>query len=176
MKRCACVHGHFYQPPRENPWTGAVERQPSAGRDHDWNARVARECYVPNGEARVLDGAGHIVDLVDNYAWMSFNFGPTLLAWFETVHPHAYKRLLDADKESAARLDGHGNAMAQAFHHAILPLSHPRDRVTEIRWGLADFEHRFGRKSEGLWLPECAADDATLAAVAAEGVKFVILE
>lgn len=176
MTRCAVVHGHFYQPPRENPWTGAVERQPSAGRDHDWNARIARECYVPNGEARVLDGEGRIVDLVDNYAWMSFNFGPTLLAWLETAHPHAYARLREADRESAARLDGHGNAMAQAFHHSILPLAHPRDRVTEIRWGLYDFEKRFGRKSEGLWLPECAADDATLAACAAEGVKFVILE
>jgi len=176
VKRCACVHGHFYQPPRENPWTGVVERQPSAGRDHDWNARIARECYVPNGEARVLDGGGRIADLVDNYAWMSFNFGPTLLAWFETAHPHAYARLLQADRESAERLDGHGNGMAQAFHHSILPLAHPRDRMTEIRWGLADFEHRFKRKSEGLWLPECAADDATLAALAAEGVKFVILE
>ena len=176
MKRCACVHGHFYQPPRENPWTGAVERQPSAGRDHDWNARIARECYIPNGEARVLDGAGRIMDLVDNYAWMSFNFGPTLLEWFETAHPHAYARLQEADRESAERLGGHGNAMAQAYHHTILPLSDPRDRMTEIRWGLADFEHRFGRKSEGIWLPECAVDDATLAAVAAEGVKFVILE
>ncbi len=176
MKRCACVHGHFYQPPRENPWTGAVERQPSAGRDHDWNARIARECYVPNGEARVVDGDGRITDIVDNYAWMSFNFGPTLLAWLEKEHPQAYARLLAADKESAARLEGHGNAVAQAFHHAILPLASPRDRATEIRWGLADFRTRFGRDAEGLWLPECAADDATLAAVEAEGVKFVILE
>ncbi len=170
------VHGHFYQPPRENPWTGAVERQPSAGRDHDWNARIARECYVPNGEARVLDGEGRIIDLVDNYEWMSFNFGPTLLAWLETAHPHAYARLIAADRASAERLDGHGNAMAQAFHHTILPLSDPRDRATEIRWGLYDFEKRFGRKSPGMWLPECAADDDTLAALAAEGVKFVILE
>jgi hypothetical protein len=176
MKRCACVHGHFYQPPRENPWTGTVERQPSAGRDHDWNARVARECYVPNGEARVVDGAGRIADLVDNYAWMSFDFGPTLLAWFETAHPHAYARLLEADRASAARLGGHGNAVAQSFHHSILPLAHPRDRVTEVRWGLADFEHRFGRKAEGLWLPECAVDDETMSVLAAEGVKFVILE
>jgi len=176
VTRCAVVHGHFYQPPRENPWTGAVERQPSAGRDHDWNARIARECYVPNGEARVLDGDGRIVDLVDNYAWMSFNFGPTLLAWLETAHPRAYARLIAADRASAARLEGHGNALAQAFHHSILPLAHPRDRATEIRWGLYDFEKRFGRKSEGLWLPECAVDDATLAAAAAEGVKFVILE
>ena len=176
MKRHACVHGHFYQPPRENPWTGAVERQPSAGRDHDWNARIARECYVPNGEARVVDGEGRISDVVDNYEWMSFNFGPTLLAWLEKAEPAAYARLVDADKRSAARLEGRGNAVAQAFHHTILPLSDPRDRLTELRWGLYDFKHRFGRDAEGLWLPECAADDATLAACAAEGVKFVILE
>jgi alpha-amylase/alpha-mannosidase (GH57 family) len=176
VKRYACIHGHFYQPPRDNPWTGVVERQPSAGRDHDWNARVARECYVPNGEARVLDAAGRIVDLVDNYEWISFNYGPTLLAWFEKAHPDAYGRLQEADRLSAARLGGHGNAIAQAFHHTILPLSDPRDRRTEIRWGLADFEKRFGRKSEGMWLPECAVDDATLADLAREGVKFVILE
>ncbi|MDO8756580.1 MAG: DUF3536 domain-containing protein, partial [Elusimicrobiota bacterium] len=176
MKRYACVHGHFYQPPRENPWTGAVERQPSAGLDHDWNARIARECYVPNGEARVVDGEARITDIVDNYAWMSFNFGPTLLAWLEKAHPAAYARLIASDKESAARLDGHGNALGQAFHHTILPLATPRDRATEIRWGLADFRKRYSREAEGLWLPECAADKATLAAVAAEGIKFVILE
>jgi alpha-amylase/alpha-mannosidase (GH57 family) len=176
MKRCVCVHGHFYQPPRENPWTGTVERQPSAGRDHDWNARIARECYIPNGETRVMDGSGLIADLVDNYEWMSFDFGPTLLAWLETAHPHAHARLIEADRRSAQRLGGHGNAMAQSFHHTILPLAHPRDRVTEVRWGLADFAHRFKRKAEGLWLPECAVDDATLAVLAAEGVKFVLLE
>ncbi len=176
MRRFACVHGHFYQPPRENPWTGAVERQPSAGRDHDWNARIARECYLPNGEARVVDGEGRLSDIVDNYAWMSFNFGPTLLAWIEKAEPALYARLLEADKESVRRLDGHGNALAQAFHHSILPLASPRDRMTEIRWGLADFRARFGREAEGMWLPECAADDATLADVAAEGVKFIILE
>ncbi len=176
MKRFACVHGHFYQPPRENPWTGAVERQPSAGHDHDWNARIARECYVPNGEARVVDVDGRLTDIVDNYAWISFNFGPTLLAWLEKANPQAYARLLEADKESAARLGGHGNALAQAYHHSILPLASARDRRTEIRWGLADFRSRFGREAEGLWLPECGADEATLAAVAAEGVKFVILE
>ncbi len=175
-KRFACVHGHFYQPPRENPWTGAVERQSSAGRDHDWNARIARECYVPNGEARVVDGAGVITDIVDNYASMSFNFGPTLLAWLEKAQPAAYARLIESDKDSLARLDGHGNAIAQAFHHAILPLASSRDRDTEIRWGLADFRKRYSREAEGLWLPECAADDATLAAVADHGVKFVILE
>ena len=176
VKRCVVIHGHFYQPPRENPWTGAVERQPSAGQDHDWNARIARECYIPNGEARVMDSDGHVIDVVDNYAWLSFNFGPTLLAWLETAQPRAYARLIAADRESATRLNGHGNAIAQAYHHTILPLADPRDRLTEIRWGLFDFERRFGRKSEGLWLPECAADDATLAAAAGEGVAFVILE
>ena len=176
MKRFACVHGHFYQPPRENPWTGEVERQPSAGRDHDWNARIARECYIPNGEARVVDADGRITDIVDNYEWMSFNFGPTLLTWLADAHPEAYERLIESDRRSAARLDGHGNALAQSYHHSILPLASPRDRLTEIRWGLADFRARYGREAEGLWLPECAADDATLAAVSAEGVKFVILE
>ena len=175
MARYAVVHGHFYQPPRENPWTGEVERQPSAGRDHDWNARISRECYVPNTEARVVDGSGRIVDLVSNYDWLSFNFGPTLLAWYEDAHPHAYARLLDADRLSLERL-GHGNALAQPFHHAILPLADPRDRKTEILWGLADFKKRFGRSAEGMWLPECAADEATLAAVAAAGIKFTILE
>ncbi|MEK7384789.1 MAG: glycoside hydrolase, partial [Elusimicrobiota bacterium] len=176
MKRYAAVHGHFYQPPRENPWTGEVERQPSAGSDHDWNARVARECYVPNSEARVVDVAGRIVDLVANYDWLSFNFGPTLLAWYEKAHPHAYARLIQADKDSCARLDGHGNALAQSFHHSILPLADPRDRRTEILWGLADFRRRFDRDAEGMWLPECAVDEATLAALARAGVKFAILE
>lgn len=131
---------------------------------------------MPNGEARVVDSEGRITDIVDNYSWMSFNFGPTLLTWFEYAHPHGYSRLIGADKESAERLDGHGNALAQSYHHSILPLASPRDRLTEIRWGLADFRRRYGRDAEGMWLPECAADAATLAAVAAEGVKFVILE
>jgi alpha-amylase/alpha-mannosidase (GH57 family) len=148
----------------------------SAGRDHDWNVRVARECYVPNGEARVLDADGRISDLVDNYEWISFNFGPTLLSWLETAHPHAYQRLIEADRLSAKRLDGHGNAIAQSYHHSILPLANPRDRLTEIRWGLSDFERRFKRKAEGLWLPECAVDDATLEDLVGEGVRFVVLE
>src|SRR5579885_1791302 len=126
MKRYAAVHGHLYKPPRENPWTGADEHPQPAARHHDWNARIARECYVPNGEARVLDGEGRIVDLVDNYEWMSFNFGPTLLAWLEQAHPHAYARLVAADRASAERLGGHGNAIAQSYHHTILPLSDPR--------------------------------------------------
>lgn len=175
MKRYACVHGHFYQPPRENPWTGHVERQTSAGKDHDWNARIARECYGPNAEARVVDGQGRLTDLVDNYAHMSFDFGPTLLSWLERERPDIHERVVAADQDAVRRL-GHGSAMAQGYHHSILPLADPRDRRTELVWGLADFRRRFGREAEGLWLPECAADDATLADVASLGVKFVILE
>ncbi|MDX6769274.1 MAG: DUF3536 domain-containing protein [Elusimicrobiota bacterium] len=175
MKRYACVHGHFYQPPRENPWTGQVERQPSAGADHDWNARITRECYGPNAEARVVDGQGRLADLVDNYAHMSFDFGPTLLSWLERERPEVHRRVVAADAESVRRL-GHGSALAQGYHHSILPLAHPRDRRTELVWGLADFRRRFGREAEGLWLPECAADEATLAEAAALGVKFVVLE
>ncbi len=175
VKRYACVHGHFYQPPRENPWTGQVERQPSAGADHDWNARIARECYGPNAEARVVDGQGRLSDLVDNYAFMSFDFGPTLLSWLERERPAIHAAVVAADAASVKRL-GHGSAVAQAYHHSILPLADPRDRRTELVWGLADFKRRFGRDAEGLWLPECAADVATLAEAAALGVKFVILE
>ncbi|MBI3288487.1 MAG: glycoside hydrolase, partial [Elusimicrobia bacterium] len=131
MKHYACVHGHFYQPPRENPWTGAVERQTSAGRDHDWNARIARECYVPNGEARVVNGDGRIIDIVDNYAWMSFNFGPTLLAWLEQADPVTYQRILDADHLSLGTREGHGNALAQCFNHMIMPLANRRDKITQ---------------------------------------------
>jgi alpha-amylase/alpha-mannosidase (GH57 family) len=175
VKRYACVHGHFYQPPRENPWTGQVERQPSAGRDHDWNARIARECYGPNAEARVVDGQGRLADLVDNYEHISFDFGPTLLSWLERERPALHQRIVDADRAAVRRL-GHGSAMAQAYHHAILPLCSPRDRRTELLWGLADFKRRFGRDAEGLWLPECAADDATLREAVSLGVKFVLLE
>ena len=160
--RFLCVHGHFYQPPRENPWTGAIERQPSAGEDHDWNARIARECYAPNGRARIGDERSDGARLVNNYARLSFNFGPTLLSWYDQAHPRDYARLLEADADAARRLNGHGNAIAQGYNHAILPLCEPSDAITQVRWGLADFTHRFGRKPEALWLPECGCDDKTL--------------
>lgn len=169
------IHGHFYQPPRENPWTQAVERQPSAKPDHDWNARVARECYVPNAAARIVDGKNRITELVNNYAFLSFNFGPTLLSWFEETHPEDYRRLLEADAASARRLEGHGNAIAQAYNHAILPLCSPRDLRTQILWGLADFRKRFRREPEALWPPETACDDVVLRALIDHGLKYVIL-
>ncbi len=169
-----CLHGHFYQPPRENPWLEQIEVQDSAAPFHDWNERVTAECYGPNGAARIKSPADRIVDIVNSYRHLSFNFGPTLLAWLEQHRPDVYARVLEADAESLARR-GHGNAIAQGFNHAILPLCSPRDLRTQIRWGLADFRHRFRREAEGFWLPETAADSATLEAIAEEGVRFTIL-
>ncbi len=173
--RSVVVHGHFYQPPRENPWTGLVPEQPSAAPFHDWNERIERECYGPITEARVLDGKGRELRRVNALARMSFDFGPTLLEWLEQRAPDTYGAILEADQESCERLDGHGNAMAMAFHHTILPLSDARDRHTEIRWGVADFRSRFGRDPEGMWLPETAVDMATLTALAEEGIRFTVL-
>ena len=174
-KRYFCIHGHFYQPPRENPWTETVERQSSAKPAHDWNRRIARECYIPNSQARLMDAHNLISQLVNNYEHLSFDFGPTLLTWFEKAYPHDYRRLLDADRKSIQRLPGHGNAMAQAYNHMILPLAKPRDMRTQILWGLADFRHRFGRESESMWIPETACNDAVLAALAEHGLKCAVL-
>jgi len=156
------IHGHFYQPPRENPWTGEVEAEPSAAPYHDWNERVHAESYAPNAA-------------VNNYARISFNFGPTLLSWLERHHPDTYQHILKADRESAAQRGGHGNAIAQAYGHAILPLCNERDRLTQVVWGIADFRFRFGREPEALWLPETAANDATLALLIDQGLRYVIL-
>lgn len=173
--RWVCVHGHFYQPPRENPWLELVEPQPSAHPFPDWNARITAECYRPNASARIVDGAGQIIGIVDNYARMSWNFGPTLLTWLERHAPDVHAALIAADADSARRFGGHGSAIAQAHGHLIMPLASPRDQRTQVRWGLADFRHRFGRDAVGMWLPECAVDTASLEALAAEGVAFTIL-
>jgi hypothetical protein len=162
------LHGHFYQPPRENPWTEAVAREPTAAPFHDWNERITAECYRPNGWARILDDHGRIVAIVDNYLRLSFNVGPTLMSWLEDHAPEVYARIVAADR--AGR-----RAIAQAYGHAILPLCNDRDLRTHIRWGLADFRHRFGRVAEGMWLPETAVDERVLAALAEEGVGFTIL-
>jgi alpha-amylase/alpha-mannosidase (GH57 family) len=168
------IHGHFYQPPRENPWIEKIEEEVSARPFHDWNTRIAVECYVPNSCARIYDGGGRILDIVNNYEKLSFNFGPTLLAWLEENASFAYERLQAADRLSLARL-GHGNAIAQAYNHVILPLANPRDRETEVIWGLKDFQYRFGREAEAMWLPETAVNYPTLATLAAHGMKYVIL-
>jgi len=169
------VHGHFYQPPRENPWLETVEVQDSAAPYHDWNDRIAAECYAPNGAARITNQANEIVRIVNNYSRMSFNFGPTLLSWLAELAPRTYRMILDADKASAQRYSGHGSAIAQVYNHMILPLASRRDSITQIRWGIADFEHRFGRKPEGMWLAETAVNRATLDLMAAEGIRFTIL-
>jgi alpha-amylase/alpha-mannosidase (GH57 family) len=175
MERYLCIHGHFYQPPRENPWLEAIELQDSAFPYHDWNERVTAECYAPNAMARRLDGDGRIVDIVNNYSRISFNFGPTLLAWMQECAPDVLTAVVEADRQSRERFSGHGSALAQVYNHMILPLANTRDKHTQVLWGLRDFEHRFGRKPEGLWLAETAADTATLEVLAEHGIRFTIL-
>jgi alpha-amylase/alpha-mannosidase (GH57 family) len=174
--RFICIHGHFYQPPRENPWLEAVETQDSAHPYHDWNERVAAECYGPNASARILDARDRISKIVNNYASISFNFGPTLLSWLEQREPDVYAAILDADRASRDRFGGHGSALAQAYNHMILPLANARDKRTQVRWGAVDFERRFGRKAQGMWLPETAVDVDSLEALAENGIAFTILE
>jgi alpha-amylase/alpha-mannosidase (GH57 family) len=169
------VHGHFYQPPRENPWLETVEVEDSAAPYHDWNERISAECYAPNSASRITNRKGEIVRIMNNYARMSFNFGPTLLKWMADKTPRTYRTILDADRASAQRYGGHGSAIAQVYNHIILPLASRRDAVTQIRWGTADFEHRFGRRPEGMWLAETAVNRGVLDMMAAEGIKFTIL-
>jgi alpha-amylase/alpha-mannosidase (GH57 family) len=171
----ACIHCHFYQPPRENPWLETVESQDSASPYHDWNERIARECYLPNGASRILDSERRIAKIVNNYSRISFNFGPTLLSWMEERAPEGYQRILEGDRESQKTFSGHGAALAQAYNHIILPLANARDKRTQILWGLRDFRHRFERDPEGIWLPETAVDTETLEILAAEGIRFTIL-
>ena len=173
--RYVCVHGHFYQPPRENPWLETVEVQDSAAPWHDWNERITAECYAPNGAARITNHQGEIVRIVNNYARMSFNFGPTLLKWLADRAPRAYRMILDADRASALRYGGHGSAIAQVYNHVIMPLASRRDALTQIRWGIADFQYRFGRRPEGMWLAETAVNRSVLDLMAAEGIQFTIL-
>ena len=174
-RRFVCVHGHFYQPPRENPWLETVEVQDSAAPYHDWNDRITAECYAPNGASRITNSQDQIVRIINNYARMSFNFGPTLLSWLHDKAPRTYRMILDADKTSALRYSGHGSAMAQVYNHIIMPLASERDARTQIRWGIADFEARFHRKPEGMWLAETAVNRSVLDLMAQEGIKFTVL-
>ncbi len=173
--RYLVIHGHFYQPPRENPWILAIEPQDSAAPYANWNLRINRECYAPNSRARLLGTDGLIRRVINNYERLSFNFGPTLLSWLEKADSDTYHQLIAADRRAAEAHDGHGPALAQVYNHIIMPLANPRDRLTQIRWGLIDFETRFGRRPEGQWLAETAADLETLKMLAGEGVKFTIL-
>lgn len=175
MKNYICIHGHFYQPPRENPWLESIEVQKSAAPFHDWNERIAAECYAPNRAARLLNAAGKITSLIDNYRYISFNFGPTLLSWLEREDPATYAAIIAADTASLNLYDGHGAAIAQAWGHIILPLANQRDKMTQIRWGVADFMARFARPPEGMWLPEAAVDLESLEFMVAAGIRFTIL-
>lgn len=175
MKPYVCIHGHFYQPPRENPWLGDVEIQDTAHPFHDWNERISAECYAPNSAARILDNEKDIVKIVNNYAKISFNFGPTLFSWLEKQEPEIYLAILEADKQSQDRFSGHGSAIAQAYNHMIMPLAKSRDRHTQVFWGIQDFKHRFKREPEGMWLPETAVDLETLEILAHHGIRFTIL-
>jgi alpha-amylase/alpha-mannosidase (GH57 family) len=170
-----CVHGHFYQPPRENPSLEAIEVQDSAYPYHDWNERVCSECYAPNALSRILDNEDRVIELVNNYEHISFNFGPTLLYWMEEKAPKVYAAIQQADQHSRDRFSGHGSAIAQGYNHIILPLANRRDLITQVKWGIRDFEHRFGRKPEGMWLPETAVNVETLDVLAEQGVLFTIL-
>lgn len=170
-----CIHGHFYQPPREHAWLEVVEQQESARPFHDWNARINFECYAPNAAARILDEQGWITKIRNNYNRISFNFGPTLLTWLEENDPETYHLIRQADRKSADRFGGHGSALAQVHSHLILPLCNYRDKVTQVYWGIRDFEHRFGRSPEGMWLAETAADTDTLEVLAAHGIQFTVL-
>ncbi|MGB0432679.1 MAG: glycoside hydrolase, partial [Bacteroidia bacterium] len=170
-----CIHGHFYQPPRENAWLEQIEVQESAAPFHDWNERINEECYGPNAYARILNGSGKITDITNNYERISFNMGPTLLSWMELNRPETYELILEADKNSLKRFNGHGSAIAQVYNHMIMPLASKRDKDTQIKWGLYDFEKRFNRNSEGIWLAETACDTDTLRSLADNGVKYTIL-
>lgn len=170
-----CIHGHFYQPPRENAWLEQIEVQESARPWHDWNERITDECYGPNAVSRILNDNGQIIDIRNNYAKMSFNFGPTLLSWMEHKRPEIYHAILDADKKSRAHFGGHGSALAQVYNHIIMPLANRRDKEAQVVWGLLDFERRFGRQAEGMWLAETAVDTETLEVLAENRIRYTIL-
>ncbi len=169
------IHGHFYQPPRENPYLNAIERQEGAAPFHDWNQRIHHECYRPNAFARVMTHDGKLLKIVNNFEYLSFNIGATLLSWMEQYDRTTYQRIIEADRRSCDRLNGHGNAIAQVYNHIILPLANHRDKLTQIRWGKADFKARFGRETEGMWLAETAVDYPTLETLVDEGIKFIVL-
>ena len=174
-KRFICIHGHFYQPPRENPWLETVETQDSAAPYHDWNERVCAECYATNGAARIVNSKNQITRIVNNYARISFNFGPTLLSWLKENAPRTYRMIQDGERRSRKSFKGHSSAMAQVYNHVILPLANRRDRITQIRWGIADYQRHYGVPPEGMWLAETAADTESLELLAQHGIKFTVL-
>ncbi len=174
-KKYLAIHGHFYQPPRENPWLESIEMQDSAAPFHDWNERITCECYTPNSVSKIVDYKNHILDIVNNYSFISYNFGPTLLSWLEKYSPKTYERIIESDVKSIQENNGHGNAMAQVYNHIIMPLANKRDKYTQTIWGIRDFNYRFGRMPEGIWLAETAVDEETLEVLIDCGIKFTVL-
>ena len=174
-KRFVCIHGHFYQPPRENPWLETVETQDSATPYHDWNERICAECYATNGAARIQNGKNQITRIVNNYARMNFNFGPTLLSWLRDNAPRTHRMIVDGERRSRRGFRGYSSAMAQVYNHMIMPLANRRDKTTQIRWGIADYQYHFGAPPDGMWLAETAADTETLELLAEHGIKFTVL-
>jgi hypothetical protein len=168
------IHGHFYQPPREDPWLELVPRELSAAPDHDWNERITAECYRPLARAPVTDAQGRIVRVLNAFAWCSFDIGPSLFRWLDDHAVEVRDAIVAGDRESRRRV-GVGNALAMPYHHVILPLLSRRDKTTEVRWGVRDFRARFGREPAGMWLPETAADDETLAVLAEERIRLTVL-
>ena len=174
-KHYLIIHGHFYQPPRENPWLEAIELQDSAKPFHDWNARIAYECYTPNSVSRIVNHNNQVLDIVNNYEMINFNFGPTLLSWLEINARKNYRKILEADKISAEKHSGYGNALAQVYNHMIMPLANEKDKYTQVIWGIRDFQFRFGRYPEGMWLSETAVDHETLKVLIDCNIKFTVL-
>jgi alpha-amylase/alpha-mannosidase (GH57 family) len=174
-KRFICIHGHFYQPPRENPWLETVETQDSAAPYHDWNERICAECYAPTARRAFRTMKNQITRIVNNYARISFNFGPTLLSWLKENAPRTYRMILDGERRSRKSYGGHSSAMAQVYNHIIMPLASERDRITQIRWGIADYQKHYGAPPEGMWLAETAADTESLELLAQHGIKFTLL-
>ncbi|MDQ3022126.1 MAG: DUF3536 domain-containing protein [Bacteroidota bacterium] len=171
-----CIHGHFYQPPRENPWTNEIEPQPSAAPFHDWNERILQECYKPNSEAVIVDEHDNVIRRVNNYEYFNFDFGPALLSWIKKKHPKTYERIIDADKKSLQFHNNHGNAIAMVYNHIIMPLANRNDKITQVKWGIADFKFHFGREPEAMWLPETACNEETLEVFTEAGIKYIILD
>lgn len=171
-----CIHSHFYQPPRENAWTGEIEPQPSAAPFHDWNERILQECYKPNSKAVIVDEHDNVIRRVNNYEYFNFNFGPALLSWIKKKHPKAYGRIIEADRKSVIDHNGHGNAIAMVYSHPIMPLANRNDKITQVKWGAADFKYHFGREPEGIWLSETACNNDTIEILIDEGIKYIILD
>lgn len=175
IRHFVCIHGHFYQPPRENSWLQTVETQDSAAPYHDWNERICAESYATNGAARIVNNRNQIIGIVNNYARINFNFGPTLLSWLKENAPRTYEMILDGERRSRKTFKGHSSALAQVYNHVIMPLANRRDRMTQIRWGIADYQSHYGTMPEGMWLAETAADNESLELMAQHGIKFTVL-